>query len=173
MRKHPGGVTTVINPTTLAHPALAFLRDYWNGKRGVRAMPSRIDIKPIELRDYLGWVMLVDVAADLNEFRYRLVGTLVTTYFMQDGTGKTVGELYPEDSIARGVRSLFRKCARDRVVVHAFGDARWLGPHFEDFEALYLPLSEGGEAVDMILHAFVFDRTSVVRSRQSARWGAS
>jgi hypothetical protein len=37
------------------------LYDYWHEKRGTRAMPSRADIDPLELKGVLGWVLLLDV----------------------------------------------------------------------------------------------------------------
>jgi len=64
---------------------------------------------------------------------------------------------------------MFRKTARDRLPMRSFGDAGWIAPGFEEFEAIYLPLSDDGETVNMILHAFVFDQARVLISREIAR----
>ena len=100
-----------------------------------------------------------------------LIGTLVTQYFLSDGTGRTVSEIYTKQNpvAGKGITAIFRKCARDKVVVRSFGDANWIGEGFEKFDCICLPLSEDGERVSMILHAFVFDRSSVLMAREVAR----
>lgn|SRR5690242_5019381 len=164
-------VRAEINPVSLENETLAFLLGYWNAKRGVRAMPSRGDLKVSELKEHLGWVMIVEVMPDFADFRYRLIGTLVTQYFLADGTGKTVKQMYEKDNPAagNGISAIFRKCARDRVVVRAYGDAGWIGDGFEGFDCICLPLSEDGENVNMILHAFVFNRSEVLLAREVAK----
>lgn len=166
-------VGTEINPDVLENETLAFLHNYWKEKRGARLMPSRADIKASELREHLGWVMLVEALPDLSEFRYKLIGTLVTQYFLSDSTGKTVAEAFAKverpDVSTKAVSAMFRKCTRDRVIVHCFGDAGWIGRGFESFNCICLPLSDDGETANMILHAFVFDKSSVLLAREVAR----
>lgn len=164
-------VGTEVNPASLENDTLAFLLRYWNEKRGTRAMPSRADIRASDLKEHLGWVMLVEVLPDMVDFRYRLMGTLVTQYFLKDSTGKTVTEIYAHQNPAagKGVAAIFRKCARDKAVVHSYGDAGWIGDGFEKFNCICLPLSDDGEHVNMILHAFVFDRSSVLLAREVAK----
>jgi hypothetical protein len=166
-------VGTEINPATLENETLAFLQRYWNEKRGTRAMPSRADIKASEMREHLGWMMLVEALPDFSEFRYKLMGTLVAQYFLGDSTGKTVAEAFENASrpevTAKAVRAMFRKCAREQIIIHCFGDAGWIGRGYESFDCICLPLSDNGETVNMILHAFTFDKSSVLLSREVAR----
>ena len=165
------GVGTEVDPSALAHPTLAFLRSYWDVKRAGRAMPSRADMRPSELREHLGWVLMIEVLPGLSDFRYKLIGTLVTDYFLTDATGKTVSEAfaaYPATT-AKAIAALLRKTAREKRPVRAYGDANWIGPGFEEFDAIYLPLSDDGETVNMILHGFVFDRPKVMLAREIAR----
>lgn len=164
-------VHTEIDPAAVGHPTLAFLRDYWDRKRGTRAMPSRADIKPSELREHLGWVIIMEVLPNMVDFRYKLIGTLVSQYWLRDSTGKTVTEAFSEDSpgAVKGVLAMFRKCARDRVIVRSWGSAGWMEGGFEDFDCIVLPLSDDGETVNQILHAFVFDRPDVMMAREIAR----
>lgn len=159
------------NPSHFDHPACVFLRAYWEQKRGDRAMPRRSDISPAQLKEHLGWVMMLDVLPGARDFRYRLIGTLVTQYFSQDCTGKTVAEAFAPngEAVIKAVSSVFRKCARDRVVMRTTGDANWLSDGMEEFEAIYLPLSDDGETVTHILHAFVCDREKMLLARQIAR----
>jgi len=166
------GVGLEIDPRKFLHPTLTFLREYWDSKRGGRAMPSRSDIRPSELRDHLGWVILVDVLPGFADFRYKLVGTLVTQYYLEDTTGKTVREAFGRkgaEAARNGVLAMFRKCARDCVVLRTHGDAGWIAPGFEEFESICLPLSDDGAHCNMILHAFVFNRERVMLAREIAR----
>jgi len=165
------GVGSEVDPQQFAHPTLAFLKQYWDAKRGDRRMPSRADIKPSEIKDHLGWVMMVEVLPDLVDFRYRLIGTLVTQYFLEDSTGKTVSEAFGgrADVAVKAVIAMFRKTARDCLPLRAFGDAGWIAPGFEEFETVCLPLSDDGQTCNMILHAFVFNRERVMLAREIAR----
>ncbi len=159
------------NPTRFDHPTCVFLHDFWQQKRGGRPMPARADISPAQLKHHLGWVTVLDVLPGGRDFRYRLIGTLVTQYFSSDWTGKTVLEAFAinGEEIAKTVNATFRKVARDKVVMRTAGDAGWLIEGMEEFEAIYLPLSDDGENVTHILHAFVCDRDKMLLARQIVR----
>ncbi|HEY2069603.1 MAG TPA: PAS domain-containing protein [Rhizomicrobium sp.] len=162
------GVTTEVDPQNLEQPTLRFLKDYWESKRGPRAMPARADIRPSEMKEHLGWVILLDVLPDFSDFRYRTIGSRVTQYFLGDGTGRTLSEVfapYGEGAIG-GVLAVHRKCARDQVVLRSHGGAGWLERSFLDFDALYMPLSDDGVTANMILSAFTFDQAALIRARQ-------
>ncbi|HWD28987.1 MAG TPA: PAS domain-containing protein [Rhizomicrobium sp.] len=162
---------TEIDPPRFAHPTCVFLRAYWEEKRRGRALPARADISPSGLKEHLGWVMMLEVLPGARDFRYRLIGTLVTQYFSSDSTGKTVMDAFAPngEAVAKSVNAVFRKVARDRCVVRTTGDAGWLAEGMEEFEAIYLPLSDDGETVSHILHAFVCDRDKMLMARQIAR----
>jgi hypothetical protein len=163
-------VQSEINPAVLEHPTLAFLRDYWTAKRGAREMPSRADIRASDLKEHLGWVLLLDVLPGQDDFRYRLIGTLVTQYWLMDSTGKTVSEAFKDNPVVqKAALSVFRKCVRDRCIVRTHGDAGWMPGNFERFDSIYMPLSDDTESVSHILHAWVFDKPEVMLARQIAR----
>lgn len=168
------GVTGTIseeNPTRYETATCRFLRDYWEEKRGTRAMPARADISPAQLKDHLGWVMILDVLPGARDFRFRLIGTLVTQYFSVDSTGRTVIEAFAPngEAVAKACNAVFRKVARDKIIMRSAGDAGWLAEGMEEFEAIYLPLSDDGETVTHVLHAFVCDRARMLLARQIAR----
>jgi hypothetical protein len=164
------GISVEIDPQHLEHPALKFLKTYWDAKRGIRAMPARADINPADMKEHLGWIMLLDVLPDFSDFRFRTIGTRVTQYFLADSTGKTVGEAfgsYGEDIVGE-VLAVFRKAAEEKSVTRAYGGAGWLGRSFLDFDTLFLPLSDDGATANMILGAFTFDVSKLLQSRASA-----
>src|SRR5262245_2454510 len=79
----------------LSDPRLSALYDYWEGKRAGRAMPTRADIDPLEMRAWLGNLLLIDVCGE-GRFTYRLYGTGFVQSFGRDMTGRSVDELPAE-----------------------------------------------------------------------------
>lgn len=160
-------VRSEIDPADIGNPILSFLRNYWESKRAGRLMPSRADIKPAEMKEYLGWIILIDVLPGCEDFRFRMIGTRVGQYFLADATGQTMREAFAAygDAVVNGVIATHRKTARDRVVVRAYGGAGWLGRSFLDFDAIYLPLSDDGVTTNMILSAFTFDAAALIKAR--------
>ena len=160
------GVHNEIDPQHLQHPALAFLKQYWDKKRTGRTMPARADINPAEMKEHLGWILLLDVFSDFSDFRFRTIGTRVTQYILRDATGRTVKEAFAVfgDASLRAALGSLGKCARDHVPVRAYGDATGLGHEFLDFDALYLPLSEDGATVNMLLCAIIFDAPASIKA---------
>jgi hypothetical protein len=79
----------------LHHPMLQEFYEFWAGRRRGRAMPSRADIDPCEIRpSFLPNILLVelcDLAA--RRFRYRLAGTAIVQAFGIEMTGTLVGEI--------------------------------------------------------------------------------
>ncbi|HSC18954.1 MAG TPA: PAS domain-containing protein [Rhizomicrobium sp.] len=159
------------NPRELSHPTLRFLRRYWEEKRGARAMPSRRDIHPAEIREHLPWIVMLDVLPGLKDFRYRLIGTLVTRYFNADATGQTISEAWASQGgdAVRGLLGILRDVARNKMVLRLYGEKDWSSFGLEKFESLYLPLSDDGENVNVILQAFVFDPPEVLLAREMMR----
>lgn len=163
------GIHTEIDPQKLQNPVLAFLKTYWDRKRGKRAMPARADIRPPEMKEHLGWIILLDVLPGAEDFRFRTVGTRVTEYFLTDATGKTVTEAFARygDDAVKAVLATHRKVARDGVAVRVHGGAGLFDRAFLDFDALYLPLSDDGISVNMILSAFTFDLSELLKVRSA------
>ncbi len=70
------------------------LLDYWNAKRGTRAMPSRAEIVPTELGEHLANLVLIEVGHQPLRLRYRLIGTAITKAMECDNTGRYYDEIY-------------------------------------------------------------------------------
>ena len=164
------GIQNEIDPQSLENPVLAFLKAYWDEKRGLRAMPARADINPADMKEHLGWVMLLDALPDFLDFRYRVIGTRVTRYFVSESTGKTVTEVFAPygEAAVSGVQAVYRKAARDKIVVRSYGGAGWLGQSFLDFDALAMPLSDDGETANMVMSIFTFDSAHLAETRAAS-----
>ena len=75
----------------------------------MRAMPSRSDIRPSEMKEHLGWILLLDVLDGGEDFRFRTVATRVSEYFLLDGTVRTVSEAfvpYGEAGVGLALRAI-------------------------------------------------------------------
>jgi hypothetical protein len=155
-----------VNPAGVQRPELRFLFDYWNDKRRDRPMPSRADLALRELKTQLAWLTLLDVPPEGTDFRYRLIGTRVARYFRNDSTGKTVTEAFATVPAAREMMLvLLGTVATQAVVVRTWGNLAWMGNDFEDFESLFLPFSDDGATVNMIMNPFVYDKALALRER--------
>lgn len=73
------------------------LHVYWDAKRGDRAIPSRADLDPAELKDLLPFILIADLTGEPLRVRYRLVGTKVAAASGIELTGRYLDELVPSD----------------------------------------------------------------------------
>jgi hypothetical protein len=130
-------------------PNIQLAHDYWLTCRGEREMPARADLRPEEMKGFLGTVSLVDVHADPLDFRYSLFGTVVAEEYGFDMTGKSARTFRPPE-IGALIWSLFEEAHQARMPrLHAVG--------FEsatqrlEFERLILPLSSDGGHIDKFM----------------------
>ncbi len=132
------------------HPLLERLLDLWNAKRAGRPMPIRADFDVLELKDWLGNLMLLDVLPGATAFRYRLYGTVLASYYGRDLTGKHTAALAPEtrDVVCREYAEVC--VSRSPMMVERKRSVK----HSERVVAkLILPLAGADGAVHMILVA--------------------
>jgi hypothetical protein len=124
--------------------------DYWNRLRGARAMPTRTEISPKDLRHCLRYIHIYDVVDGGADFRARLVGTSVYPGLDDDQTGKLVSQ-HPDPGIQLRFGMILR---------HVFATARparsisrrITGSLMNDMntEGLWLPLGEGGTVLQIL-----------------------
>lgn len=131
-------------------PRIASLYRYWTAKRSGRAMPSRGDIDPIEMKPWLGRIALIDVAEEPEGLRWRLVGSELTIESGVDLTGKRVDEASYLGDSAVAYSALTEFAARG-VPRYRNDPLTAASGWFRSTERLYLPLSGAGRRVDMIL----------------------
>lgn len=126
---------------------------YWQRKRAGRRMPARADIDPAEMKAMLPFMILVDVnydAAGAADFVYRLVGTREVEIRGADPTGQRVAEAYHGPS-AENALDCYRQAVENRA---PYLDDEYFvrdGDRFADEANLFLPLSNDGEKVNMVL----------------------
>ena len=132
------------------HATLLTLYDYWNAKRGVRPMPARTDLDPVDLKPVLPKLILIDVVPDSRRYVYRLVGTQEVEMRGADPTGKPVAEAYYAES-AEATMAYLDHVARTRQPVLYRGVYQPLRTRTQQEEVLFLPLAQDGETLNMIM----------------------
>jgi hypothetical protein len=134
---------------------------YWQTKRGSRPMPRRSDLDPTEIPPrLLPGITLVDVVPDERRYVYRLVGTMEAEVRGFDPTGKSVGEAYFGEN-AEDATACYDLVVESRAPVVdpvPFLERR---RGYKGAESLFLPLSNDGVAVSMIM--VFFDPEAVVK----------
>jgi hypothetical protein len=133
----------------LETPSLRQLWLFLEAKRGARAMLSRADIDPGELKSVLPRVGLVEVHRDPLRFRIRLAGTSwrsdlgfePTGMWLDDWPHATQRRLLAE-SWGAVVEGRHPVCTRRHAVIDGVSLV---------FEAMILPLSPNGETINMLL----------------------
>ena len=131
-------------------PKAVALYQYWNARRGIRPMPSRGDIDPTEMRQWLPRITLVDVSPDGAHFTYRLVGTQIVDLLGMNPTGQPVASAWPAEEAAPLLEG-YRAVVETRAPVFCEQTCQWLEDQKPSAWAMRLPLSSDGERVDLIL----------------------
>lgn len=126
--------------------------EYWARKTIDGRLPRRSDIRPDELRALLPYVFLVDVAQAPLGFRFRLVGSAITTWAEKEYTGLAVD--------ARDYGADWKRVFDIYAGVVAAGQPRrdvykapWVSREFLRYERVVAPLSSDGKTVDMLFGA--------------------
>jgi len=137
---------------------LVDLHRYWLEKRGDRTMPRRADIDPVDpaLRPHLGFVVLTDVM-ERGRFRYRMIGSTLTSIVGRDATGKYLDEVYsPADFESMIVAC--RWVVAQRAPLRITGNLRHANREWIYMESLDLPLSSDGCTVNVIMTRSVLSK---------------
>ena len=85
---------------------------YWLGKRGGRRMPPRREMLPEEMREFLGYIVLIDVTSAPRLFRFRLLGTEIVTSYGVELTGKYTDAVRPPRTARRSSATTARSSTR-------------------------------------------------------------
>jgi hypothetical protein len=130
---------------------------YWTSKCAGGRLPSRRDFDPpTEVPRLLPYIVLVDVAHDPLDFRYRLVGTEVCNRVAADYTGVRLMDLPHQRPGSRVWKNATLVVEQRRPV---FSDIPYVGadPDVRGYQDLLMPLSSDGGRVDMIFALIEFD----------------
>lgn len=132
-------------------------------------MPARRDIDTIELREWLGDLILVEVVEGGASYRYRVYGTKLVDLFGHELTGKAVSHF----ASARQplIVGDYDQVRRERKPVYFDRQVVIRGERVR-VQILTLPLSANDAEVDMILAA-VYAVRSGRTPAQPSRWSGT
>lgn len=134
--------------------ALKVLFAYWQELRRGRNAPARADIDPSRIVTVLPHIGLFDVEESPRRYRIRLAGTRIVSWYGCDVTGRYLDEL------DFGTGPTFTFSTLDQVVDkgvpgHMTGEYTKQDGRTIRYERLYLPLSNDGKTVNMLIGASV------------------
>lgn len=144
----------------VVEPDLQMLHRYWLDHCNGNALPSRAALGrlPITLPHLLPNLILVDTAAHIEDFRYRLFGSAVCQGFGHDRTGVALGTLREGvdnyDQIYAGYWQTYDEARPD----YFHGRIVSLAQDYKRYSRLLLPLSSDGKRVETILGGMMFFR---------------
>jgi hypothetical protein len=138
----------------IGEPRLARLYAYWLSRKGARRFPARRDLDPVDLRYVLGHLLLIDVLRDPLRFRFRLHGSQIVSRVQYDMTGKFVEDM-PDPDYRDYV---IRRCTGLIVSAEPLSlrRDRTLDGKPYSYEALWLPFSEDGNEITMLLCGMIY-----------------
>lgn len=144
--------TGATDRTVPKSPVLQKLLAYWQSKCRDGRLPGRADIDPLDLRELLPFVYLIDVLPD-GIFRIRLLGEEHIAVYGHGLVGRTIDEAF-RPAVAAEFNRLYAAVVRRREPVLNRGQVTWM-PHraWMHYEGLHAPLASDGAAVDTIFGA--------------------
>jgi len=141
-------------------PRLSRFYGYWLEKRGERRMPARRDIDPLDFPYVLGNLMLIDVLADPQRFRVRLHGANIVARMNYDMTGKLLDEV-PRPEWRAYILDRCRGLA-ERGEPLLLSNDLLLDGWTSRYEALWLPLSDDGVRVTLLVCAMIYGELATI-----------
>lgn len=150
-------------PEALANPGLRRLYLYWHEKKGDRRFPARSDIDPLDFAFVLGHVMLLDVLRNPLRFKVRVHGTEMVMQAGYDLTGKFLDDI-PIGDYRQYVLERCEGLVRSGAPLGLWHN-RTLDGRRRRYEALWLPFSDDGENVTMLLCALIYEWNSIGSGR--------
>lgn len=141
-------------PDDFRFPLVAEIHRYWQDQRRGRRLPARADIDPMAMRVALGNIALIEVHHSPLRFRIRLAGTYQVDRLGMDPTGMWLDELPAPEYRDLLISRLKEIVARpEPLLAH---NRQMMDEHWYDYEALWLPLANDGDTVDMVLACQIF-----------------
>ena len=149
----------------IKEPALRVLIRYWDEARGTAPFPAPRDIDAADLPILLPYLIIVDTAERLDDFRFRVAGGALRSGFGFDRTGMTFSEMSQIEDLKENLDDYWKTFTR---AVPTYIALRRMDAHAPpmSFSRLLLPVGGNPNNVEQILGGFVFSHT---RNRPSGK----
>jgi hypothetical protein len=145
--------TVSLAPADVQNPLLRKAFDLWNALRGNRSFPSRGDVTPRNMAEFLRNTVLVRVLEGGKEFQFRIVGDAMVEVQGASFQGLTTAEIESQlPGYGAMLKSVYRQICKSGEPLAFRGWFVHPNTHLAFFhESLIMPLGEDGAAVDHIL----------------------
>lgn len=132
---------------------------YWRKAHTPAGLPGRPQIDPLQLRDLLPFVWLVDVQREPLRLRYRLIGTAVVDVLGRDMTGQWFDEAHPDPQSQVSYLNRAGSVIQERLPNWRRGRPNlWMHQTYTTVQNLIMPLAADGTHVDMLFNVSTFSR---------------
>lgn len=148
----------VAEKLTDAGAVFQLVYNYWNGLRRDRAMCSRAEIDPIELRDVLTHLIILDVVRDPFDGVVRLAGSDVEQGAGIALTNLSLSQIW--DSRETFVMCEYERLAAGTIPRYSVNTCENACQTHKKVSRLLCPLSTDGVTVDAILGAVIFEKAT-------------
>lgn len=122
---------------------------YVMGTRSISNLPSRSDIDPINMSEYLDHVELLDVIDGGETFRYRIAGGAIEQIFNTKMQGRMLEDIFAGEVLSFKL-VMFRRCVENRTVILSNDTLERGGEILLKYERLLIPLSPDGKCVNIV-----------------------
>lgn len=149
--------TRFIRLSELEDPMNRFMLNYWTDKKGDRRMPALTDMNLADFARYAPKIFMVEVHHDPFDLTFRLVGEDVISNFGFNPKSRSLRSLNKElPGLGTLLHEFFKWIASEPRAVGAGGQQDLVEKSYNNYEAIYLPLSSDGERVDRIIAATAY-----------------
>ncbi|MEX0297967.1 MAG: PAS domain-containing protein [Kordiimonas sp.] len=148
--------------------AQEFLLKYWLKCGGLTSpkLPSRSDIDPPKVGRHMGWVVIFEKQENPIDFKYRLIGTEVTSLISMDYTGKSLSTIPGKGEGSRIWKFLTKTLEEQKPLLEVLP---YVGPQEQVSHTtlLSLPLASDGIHPQMVLLTVDFVKWSFLDSNNT------
>lgn len=132
-------------------PMLMRLYELWQSRHVGGRLPGRSDFDPVEMKECLGNIFILEYVPELDNFRYTLIGTKIVNWVGVDNTGKMVDEIFDDR-----MRQFYKGLQSRQVPVRTSGKVVWRDKEHVAYELVTLPLSDDKQVVNRFIGAMDF-----------------
>lgn len=133
----------------ISSPVIKRAYSYVMGGRSISDLPSRSDIDPVHMSEYLDHIELLDVINGGDSFRYRIAGGAIEQIFHSRMQGRMLEDIFTGEVLSFKL-VMFRRCVENRTVILSNDTLERGGESLLKYERLLIPLSPNGKYVDIL-----------------------
>jgi hypothetical protein len=121
-------------------PGIALAARYMQELAAGSALPKRQDFRPSQVRPVLGYIFLIDILPDLDDFRYSLLGEHIRILYGIEATNMRMSQLGHEAQFAI-LRKTYQAVIKAQSFHYLRGRYTW-PDRFVAIERLLVPMTD-------------------------------